>query len=289
MSKAKKKKSAAAKQKAVAKDIESQGVEVSAESAAATPKVSFEQLRQFNKWIVILCAVQAAAITLIGTGKSFPVLLHYITPDPLQADAVAEGSHPLFWIRLATLLGLGFLASAVIHLFWFNAGKPQYESALNRNIQPFRWLGNVFSYGLLLLAVALVAGIFDFLALLAVFGINAIAQSLRALAERQSPPSKKLALAAAVLDAGLWLAILATVVLTLVFDHAPAAYVWAVVAALGLASAGMATAPLLAGFKTGRLSRLGKDARSRERLLLVFEFALPSLIAWLIFAGALLP
>ena len=94
------------------------------ESAVADRTSDGGILQGLRKWNLVLAAlhfVQAAAVLLFSTGKSFPVSTGFTAVDPLQTAAQGKtvltiGYHHLFDINLVFLVAIFFLLSAAAHL-----------------------------------------------------------------------------------------------------------------------------------------------------------------------------
>src|SRR3989344_3398820 len=150
-------------------------------------------LRGLNNWNMGLAAVfvsQAAAILLLGNNSSLPVTTTYLTTDSLASKAAGHtvwdaAVHHLFDIKLIYLLAVILLVGAIAHALFATQYRAKYEADLKQGINRARWIEYILGGGLVLIAVALINGVYDFSTLLAIFALTEILALFSLLVESQ--------------------------------------------------------------------------------------------------------
>lgn len=145
-----------------------------AEITAKSPKVS--SLFRWNKWLAFIHAAQAAVIIVLGVSYKVPVIAHYLTPNPLSENNVslALAGRQIFEIDLVWLVALFFVLSALAHTAMAGIYRMRYEADLAVGINRLRWIEYAASASLMMVGIALLSGVYDSAALLAIFGLTAI-------------------------------------------------------------------------------------------------------------------
>lgn len=284
MSKAKKKKAAQKPgQKAATTHASSAVKDVSVAGEVVT-----DPLSRWNKWLAIALLFEGLAIAVIGTGRGYPVVAHYAAVDPLS-KGVAEASRLLFDVRLATLVGFALIVAAMIHFLSSATSLEHYKGLLKRGLQPLRWMERAFAGTILLVCVALAAGVADAALLVALLVLGFATNWLRLLADQTNEgaarPDWRLFAVACMTGAAQWLIVFWYLVSSAVLNGAAGGYVWA---AFGVAwIVAMASTMLQFGRLSGK--KRWADLVRLERWQLAIGFLAVSVPAWLLFAGVLLP
>lgn len=257
----------------------------------------FETLRKWNLWMGILLVLQAIAIILIGTNRSYPVTTSYLSVDTLASEAtggqsLAVATRHLFDMPFAWLIGVALLlfAAGYLGVVWC---RKWYEERLRLGLNDARWLTFGVGGATLLVAVGLLSGIYEVALLLSMaafmvagcLGVMAGGIIRRQAGDVETPISHLVCgigtaciiaplVILAIMAGGAWLYdgtipnfVFGTYVVTTLF-----------VVAIGL----------LTHF---RITKKGKwsDAVTVERAFMVLGFLGASVLAWQMFAGALLP
>jgi hypothetical protein len=145
-----------------------------AEITAKSPKVF--RLFRWNKWLAFVHATQAAVIIVLGVSYKVPVVAHYLTPNPLSENNVslALAGRQIFEIDLLWLVALFFVLSALAHTAMAGMYRMRYEADLAVGINRLRWIEYAASASTMMVAIALLSGVYDGAALLAIFALTAI-------------------------------------------------------------------------------------------------------------------
>jgi hypothetical protein len=129
-------------------------------------------LRRFNLVVGLLHAGQAAAILVLASAVSLPVTASYLLGPPGSGDYGGPAS--LLDVRVDVAVALFLLLAAVDHLTV--AGTPArgwYERNVARGVNPARWWEYSVSASLMVVLIAMLTGIREAAALIALFGVNA--------------------------------------------------------------------------------------------------------------------
>lgn len=257
----------------------------------------FESLRKWNIWMGLLLVVQAIAIILIGTSRSYPITTSFLSVDTLMSEAtggqsLAVASRHLFDLPLAWVVG-GILLLFAVGSFVAVWRKAWYEQRLKLGLNDVRWLTFGAGGGLLLVTIGLLSGVYELAMLLTVaafmaagcLGVMAAGIIRRQAGNIETPVSH--------LICGVGTAcIMAPIVLlaitaggALLYNGLIPGFVYWIYGATLLFVLAIA---LVTHF---RIVNRGEwaDAVNVERAYLVLGFLGASVVAWQMFAGALLP
>lgn len=129
------------------------------------------KLRNWNLAVGSVHAAQALLILLLATSVSLPVTITYLTGPPGAGDY--GGPTLLFDLRVEIAVALFLLLAAVDHLSVGTWARRWYEQRVVRGINPARWWEYSISASLMIVLIAMLTGIREGTALLALFGVNA--------------------------------------------------------------------------------------------------------------------
>lgn len=117
--------------------------------------------------------VQGAAMLALSSDFQLPVTTSFIEYQS-STDSLEPVRDTLFDVRLGPLIASFLLMSAVAHLALSAPGLfGWYVRNLGRGMNYARWVEYSFSASIMLVAVAMLVGIYDIAALLLIFGANA--------------------------------------------------------------------------------------------------------------------
>ena len=140
-------------------------------SPARLDAAAASRLRRLNVIVGSLHAMQAVVLLAIATAASLPVTASFLTGPPGAGD---YGSASLGSVRIDWLVAAFLLLAAVDHLT-LSGGRPRrwYETNVARGINPARWWEYSLSASLMIVLIAMLAGVSELVALIALFGANA--------------------------------------------------------------------------------------------------------------------
>jgi Heliorhodopsin len=128
-------------------------------------------LRHFNLLVAGAHLIQAAAILVLANGASLPVTSQFLTGPPASGD---YGTTRLFELPFGPAVAAFLLLAAIDHFAVATVdGGRWYERNLARQINPARWWEYSVSASLMVVLIAMLTGITEASALLAIFGANA--------------------------------------------------------------------------------------------------------------------
>lgn len=143
-------------------------------------KITTATLQAWNKWLAIIYAVQGVAILLLSTTKVLPLTASYLTVDELATEAagsqvLALATRTLADINIAYLLAAILFIAALTHGFAAWWCRKFYENDLNRAVNRMRWISGAANASLVLVAVAMLAGVADLSSLLMIVVLTVVA------------------------------------------------------------------------------------------------------------------
>lgn len=271
-----------------------------AEKTTSKSTISAEQfqgLRKWNVWLGVVLLLEAIAIIIIGTDRSYPVTTQYLAVDTLASEAtggqsLAVATRHLFDIPFAWVVGVFLALFAAGNLFTVWCRK-WYEERLQLGLNDMRWLTFAVGGAGLLAAVGLLSGIYEVAMLLALesFIILGCLGVMAGAVIRQRSADVETRLSHLVCGVGTASIIVSLAILAitaggaLMYDGHIPGFVYGIYAStlLFILAIGAVT--------HFRIVRKGRWANTLnvERAFLVLSFLGASVVAWQMFAGALLP
>jgi hypothetical protein len=127
---------------------------------------------RLNIIVGLLHLLQAALILLLAAPVSLPVNVSYLTGPP-GAGSYGGPAH-LFNLRIDLAVAAFLLLAAIDHLCVVSPrARPWYLRNVARGVDPARWWEYSISASIMVVLIAMLAGITEGTALLALFGVNA--------------------------------------------------------------------------------------------------------------------
>ena len=255
--------------------------------------ITTKGLAKFNLIMAGLHAVQALAVFVLSDPSRgvWGVTANNLTLDPSSTPdkpVLASATHTIFNVNLAYLVVAFFLLSAVAHLLVATIYRRRYEANLKRGINKVRWIEYALSASTMMVAIAVLSGIYDLGSLVMIFGLTAI-MNLMGLAMEIYNQGR---------DKPNWLAytigalagILPWVVIAIYFwagnkygaGDIPT-FVYYIYASIFLFFNCFAINMVLQYKKIGKW----KDYLYGERVYIILSLVAKSLLAWQVFAGTL--
>lgn len=247
----------------------------------------------WHKWLALVFAVQGVAILLFSAVRTYPVTLNYLGLDTLQTNAqgktvLATGSQSIFDVNLAIVVAVFLFVAAIFHGLLASRWQEKYERDIKNRVNVVRWVEYAISASVMLVTVALVAGVQDLAVLLVVFGTTALFSVLALLAERYSSRAGKanwalfwLSCSAAVLA---WIVIKLYILGGAIYGSVPGYVYWVDVVAFLL----FALVPVNLYLQLRKVGNW-QNYPYVERMYVLASLAAKTVVAWLIFAAILHP
>lgn len=136
-------------------------------------KITKAGLRSFNLKMAGLHAVQAVAILLLSRNFTLPVSVGFLNFD-VGSQSLVPATKALFNVPLALLMVLFLVLSALAHLIIATVYNKAYNKGLNQGINRARWIEYSLSASTMMVAIAMLVGIYDLALLIAIFALVAI-------------------------------------------------------------------------------------------------------------------
>ena len=155
-------------------------VEHKAETKVTKPKRAFDKMKNLRKWNIVMALLhlaQGVAVVLLSKDVLYPVTTNYLTLDPLassNAPTLVPATRNLFDMNVAYIVAAFFFMSAIAHFSIATWYRKKYENNLERGINKGRWIEYSLSASTMIVAIAMIAGIYDLSTLLMMFGLTAV-------------------------------------------------------------------------------------------------------------------
>ena len=240
------------------------------------------RLRRYNLIAGGLHLAQAVAVVVLAHSFSLPVRATYMTGPP--GPDIGRRSVVLFDLPFAWAIAAFFALSALAHLTVAGPRWASYRAQLLRSRNPYRWLEYSLSASIMIVLIAMLVGIDDIAALLALVGVNASMIGFGWMQERYEVPGAGLGPFVLGSVAGIipWIAI-GIYLIGPGSDAHPPGFVYAIFFSLFLLFNCFALNQWLQYRQVGRW----KDYLVGERAYVTLSLVAKSLLAWQIFASTL--
>jgi hypothetical protein len=147
----------------------------------------FKSLRKLNLIAGCLHLVSLLAILFLSTDWSLPVVATYLSDAPGTGNFAAPVE--LFSLNTSYAVAAFMALSAFFH-FFVSSGPifPKYVDGLKRHINVYRWIEYSLSSSIMIVIILQLNGVTDYVAFLAIFGVNVSMILFGWLQERYSEP-----------------------------------------------------------------------------------------------------
>lgn len=243
-----------------------------------------DRLRLYNSVMGVLHASQGVVVLLLATGFTLPVIATYMTGPP---GATAPEVEPLFDVSIAWGVAIFLFMSALAHFLIATPGIYQwYRRNLDRQRNYARWIEYSLSSSVMVVLIAMLVGISDIAALVALAGVNASMILFGLLQEKYETPGKSVSwlpfwfgvLAGAI----PWIAI-GIYLFSPGFEASPPGFVYGIFFSLFAFFNVFAIVMVLQYRKVGRWANYTRGEYTYVLLSLIAKSAL----AWQVFGGTL--
>lgn len=117
--------------------------------------------------------LQGSAILALSTNFTLPINITYLTFDPVTKSLIPATSQ-LGSISLPLLVAGFLFLSALAHLIIATVYRRRYETDLGKGINKARWIEYSLSASTMIVAIALLVGIYDLGSLIMLFALVAV-------------------------------------------------------------------------------------------------------------------
>ncbi|MCZ7534261.1 MAG: heliorhodopsin HeR [Acidimicrobiia bacterium] len=243
----------------------------------------FGRLRTYN-WIMGgLHAIQGLLILVLATDFTLPVTASFLQGPPGTSETE---SVVLFDLSVAGGVAAFLFLSALFHFIIASVGAGRYRDQLARGQNQFRWIEYALSSSLMIVLIAMLPGITDVAALVALFGVNAGMIFFGSVQERYEEPGGSLwpFWLGVVLGGVPWVAI-GIYLVSPGSNAQPPAFVYAIFVSLFVFFNTFALTQLLQYRQVGRF----RNYLTGERTYILLSLLAKTALAWQVFAGTLVP
>lgn len=133
--------------------------------------IQFKNLRKLNMTAGFLHLFSLLAILFLSTDASLPVIATYMSDAPGTGSFAAPIE--LFSLNISYTVAAFMALSAFFH-FFVSSGPifPKYVNGLKRHINIYRWIEYSLSSSIMIVIILQLNGVTDYIALIAIFGVN---------------------------------------------------------------------------------------------------------------------
>lgn len=246
----------------------------------------FSKLRRLNLWAGLLHLMSLIAILFLANDTSLPVRATYLTEAPGTGNFSAPVD--LFSLNIGYMVAAFMALSAFFHFLVSSPQVfPKYAAGLQNHINIYRWIEYSLSSSIMIVIIMQLNGVADYIALLAVFGVNASMILFGWLQERYTTPGDGDLLPfwfGCIAGAVPWVAIaINTFSPKGPVDTTVPGFVYGIVVSLFIFFNCFAIVQWLQYRAKGKWA----DYLRGERAYIVLSFVAKSLLAWQVFAGTL--
>lgn len=152
--------------------------------------ISMNRLRRYNIFAGMLHLIQAVIILYLSKDFLLP-----ITGSFLKFDYVSQSLKPtttdLFQISLPILIAVFFILSSFAHLIIATVYNKKYTKDLAVGINKARWIEYSISASVMIVAISLLVGIYDFSSLIMLFCLTSFMNLMGLVMEVHNQTTKK--------------------------------------------------------------------------------------------------
>lgn len=256
-------------------------------------KIEMDHLRKWNFVLAGLHAAQGILVLILAKSVTFPISVNFLTLNTLAPEGAIQlvpATQNVFDVNLAYLVAAFFFMSALAHISLATYCREWYEKNLKNHLNKARWIEYSFSASTMMVAIAVLSGIYDLATLVAIFAATAVMNLCGLLMEVWNGKSKKVN----------WLSFIVGCIAGIVPWIIIAIYFWATNVY------GSGSIPTFVYWIYGSLfvffncfainmylqyKRIGKwaDYLYGERVYMILSLVAKSALAWQVFFGALRP
>jgi hypothetical protein len=133
----------------------------------------YHTLRVFNLVMAALHAAQGVAVIYLSTNFHLPITYSYLVFNR-ATQHLDSATSTLVDVRFGYGVALFFFLSALFHLFIATEYFEHYKADLARHVNIVRWIEYALSASVMMVLIAMLAGVYDTATLLLIFGATAV-------------------------------------------------------------------------------------------------------------------
>jgi hypothetical protein len=152
--------------------------------------ITYSKLKKLNLTASFLHLFQGILVLFLSKSLSIPVSGNYLFFND-SSKTLEPTTTTLFNIQLPLLIAIFFFLSAFFHLYIATAYNKRYNAGLKLGINKVRWIEYSISASVMMLAIAMLVGVYDFSSLLMLLSLTAIMNLMGLLMEIHNQTTKK--------------------------------------------------------------------------------------------------
>lgn len=133
-------------------------------------KITYESLHKFNAIMVPVFAIQGILMLWLSTDFKLPVTATYLSFN-VATQSLVPMTKTLFEVPLAWLVAAFLFMSMTAHLIIATVWYPWYKRDLSKGMNRARWIEYSVSASTMILAIAILVGIYDINSLIMLFAL----------------------------------------------------------------------------------------------------------------------
>lgn len=253
-----------------------------------TKVITNSKLKRLNLIAGFLHLFQGILVLILSKSFAIPVSGNYLYFNE-SSQTLVPATTKLFNVQLPLLIAIFFFLSAFFHFYIATLHYKRYNSDLKIGINKARWVEYSISASVMMLAIAMLVGVYDFSSLLMLFSLTAIMNLMGLLMEVHNQTTKETNWLSYYI--GCFAGIIPWVVIAFYMwlgaqkgSPAPTFVYWIFVSIFVFFSC-FAVNMILQYKKIGPW----KNYLYGERVYIILSLVAKSLLAWQVFAGTLRP
>jgi hypothetical protein len=249
----------------------------------------FRSLRRFNLVMFFLHLTQGVAMLFISRDFRLPVTTNYLSYDVVTKRLITA-TMPLFQVPFVWLVVIFLFLSALAHLLIATVYNRHYNEDLTRGMNRMRWFEYALSASTMMVAIAMLVGIYDLGSLIMVFSLVALMNLMGLMMEIHNQTTQRTNWTSFYI--GSFAGLIPWVVVAIFFWAANyygfgkiPAFVYAIYGSVFVFFNCFAINMVLQYKKVGKW----RDYLFGEKVYVILSLVAKSALAWQVFAGALRP
>lgn len=153
-------------------------------------EITIKSLVRLNIIAAVLHTIQGVLVLVLAKSSTLPITSSYLTFNN-STNQLDSATRNIFDVNLAYFVAAFFFMSAIAHLIIVTIYRKKYESDLKLGINKARWYEYSISASTMMLAIALLSGIYDASSLIMIFSLVAIMNLMGLVMELWNQTTKK--------------------------------------------------------------------------------------------------
>ena len=153
-------------------------------------KITKSKLRKLNIIAGFLHLFQGVLVLVLSKSLSIPLTGNYLFFNT-QTESLEPATTSLFSVDLPLLVALFFFLSAFFHFLIATVYNKKYNAELKVGINRMRWVEYSISASVMIVAISLLVGIYDFMSLVMIFALTSIMNLMGLMMEVHNQTTEK--------------------------------------------------------------------------------------------------